>query len=157
KFGGEGGKKVRCRTGVISQEPEYLSGPPHSCCRAAVSAARRSPRRMPLQKPRARKLLRKKKNESWAMRPRPYKSDSLSWRKLVMQNRPVWLVSGSAFVSRVLGSTGRWPVVRGSLPRTAWRSQLVWQPCIRQAAECCRLAACAPQHLRRARHPIVLA
>src|SRR5947207_6282532 len=71
-FGGEGGKKVRCRTGVISQEPEYLSGPPHSCCRAAVSAARRSPRRTPLQKPRARKLLRKKKNESWAMRPRPY-------------------------------------------------------------------------------------
>src|SRR5260370_40028793 len=24
------------------------------------------------------------------MRPRPYKSDSLSWRKLVMRNRPVW-------------------------------------------------------------------
>src|SRR5438034_6204428 len=33
KFGSEGGKKVRCRTGIISQEPEYLSGPPHSCCR----------------------------------------------------------------------------------------------------------------------------
>src|SRR5437764_10569655 len=27
---GEGGKKVRCHTGIISQEPEYLSGPPHS-------------------------------------------------------------------------------------------------------------------------------
>src|SRR5947199_8557350 len=24
-FGGEGGKKVRCRTGIRSQEPEYLS------------------------------------------------------------------------------------------------------------------------------------
>src|SRR5690349_18580027 len=29
-FGGEGGNEVRCRTGMISQEPEYLSGPPHS-------------------------------------------------------------------------------------------------------------------------------
>src|SRR5437867_2614879 len=28
------------------------------------------------------------------MRPRPYKSDSRSWRKLVMQNRPVWFFSG---------------------------------------------------------------
>jgi hypothetical protein len=33
----------------------------------------------------AKKLLRKKKNESWAMRPRPYKSDSRSWRKLVCE------------------------------------------------------------------------
>jgi hypothetical protein len=48
-FEGEGGKKVGCRTGIRSQEPEYLSGPPHSA------------------KP--KKLLRKKKNESWAMRP----------------------------------------------------------------------------------------
>src|SRR5437588_4415730 len=29
-FGGEGGKKVRCRIGILSQEPEYLSDPPHS-------------------------------------------------------------------------------------------------------------------------------
>src|SRR5262249_47018076 len=50
-FGGEGGKKVRCRTGIISQEPEYLSGPPHS-----------------FRECEAKKLLRKKKNESWAMR-----------------------------------------------------------------------------------------
>ena len=48
---GEGGKKVRCRTGIISQEPEYLSGPPHSFRECG-----------------AEKLLRKKKNESWAMR-----------------------------------------------------------------------------------------
>ncbi|PYJ49496.1 MAG: hypothetical protein DME87_09395, partial [Verrucomicrobia bacterium] len=40
----------------------------------------------------AKKLLRKKKNESWAMRPRPNRSDSRSWRKLVMRNRPIWFV-----------------------------------------------------------------
>src|SRR6266550_2686144 len=37
------------------------------------------------------------------MRPRPNKSDSRSWRKLVMRNRPVWFVRvwpGSARVSR---------------------------------------------------------
>jgi vitamin B12 transporter len=67
-----------------------------------------------------------------------------------MQNRPVWFFWGSASVPRALGSTGRWPVVRGSLPRTVWQSHSVGQPCIRPAAECCRLAACAPQQLRRA-------
>jgi hypothetical protein len=34
---------------------------------AAVSAAQRLPRRALLKQPRAKKLLRKKKNESWAM------------------------------------------------------------------------------------------
>ena len=89
-FGGEGGKKVRCRTGVISQEPEYLSGPPHSVA-VALCAARARLTETRLQQ----KLLRKKKNGSWAMRrlvanSGPNKSDSRSWRKLVMQNRPVW-------------------------------------------------------------------
>src|SRR6266487_4307142 len=37
-FGGEGGNKVRCRTGIISQEPEYLSGPPHSAVAVALCA-----------------------------------------------------------------------------------------------------------------------
>ena len=36
---GEGGKKVRCRTGIISQEPEYLSGPPHSWLQGATAWA----------------------------------------------------------------------------------------------------------------------
>jgi len=74
-----------------------------------------------------------------------------------MRNRLVWFVSSIASVLDVLGSTGRGPVVRGSLPRTGWRSPLVWQPCIPPAAECCRLAACAPQNLSRARYPIVIA
>ncbi len=37
------------------------------------------------------------------------------------------------------------------------QSQVVLQPCIRPAAECCGLAACVPQNLRRARSPIRLA
>src|SRR5437867_7281479 len=32
------------------------------------------------------------------MRPRPYKSDSRSWRKLVMQNRSVWFFPGALLV-----------------------------------------------------------
>jgi hypothetical protein len=36
---GEGGKKVRCRRGIISQEPEYLSGSPHSAVAVALIAA----------------------------------------------------------------------------------------------------------------------
>src|SRR4029077_16638814 len=61
--GGEGGKKVRCRTGIISQEPEYLSGPPHSVAVALCATPAR------LTKTRLQqKLLRKKKNESWTMR-----------------------------------------------------------------------------------------
>src|SRR5437667_6977917 len=53
-----------------------------------------------------KKLLRKKKNESWAMRPRPYKSDSRSWRKLVC--RIVQFGSfRSAHASRVLVSASR--------------------------------------------------
>ena len=44
------------------------------------------------------------------------------------------------------GSTGRWPVVRGSLPRTGGVHTFRLQRCIRQAAEYYRLAACAPQH-----------
>ena len=50
-----------------------------------------------------KKLLRKKKNESWTMECRqwrPNKSNSRSWRKLVMRNRPVWFVQGSAGVPR---------------------------------------------------------
>ena len=83
-----------------------------------------------------------------------------------MQNRPVWF-RASASVPRVPGNTGRWPVVRGSLPRTVWQSQFVWQRCVRPAAECCRfatanpsgggLAACAPHHLKRAPHLIIIA
>src|SRR6266550_3584244 len=38
---GEGGKKVRCRTGIISQEPEYLSGPPHSVAVALLATTKR--------------------------------------------------------------------------------------------------------------------
>src|SRR2546423_7799309 len=67
-----------------------------------------------------------------------------------MLNRPVWLVSGTASVSRVLRSTGR-------LPRTVWQSQSVWQRCIRPAAECCRLAACAPQHQGHVRYQLRIA
>ncbi len=76
-----------------SQEPEYLSGPPHSVAVALCATPAR------LTETRLReKLLRKKKNESWAMRAsknsRPNKSDSRSWRKLVMQNRSVWFFAG---------------------------------------------------------------
>ena len=54
---------MRCRTGIISQEPEYLSGPPHSVAVAlCVTPARLTETRL------QQKLLRKKKNESWAMR-----------------------------------------------------------------------------------------
>src|SRR5262249_40270379 len=41
-----------------------------------------------------------------------------------------------------------------SLPRTVWQSYLILQPCIRPVAECCRLAACAPQHPRQTRYPL---
>src|SRR5947207_5375475 len=61
---GEGGKKVRCRTGIIGQEPEYLSDPPHSAVAPICDRGRRD-QRSRLQ---PKKLLRKKKNESWAMR-----------------------------------------------------------------------------------------
>src|SRR5437660_994965 len=61
---GEGGKKVRCRTGIIGQEPEYLSDPPHSAV-AAIGDRGGRDQRSRLQ---PKKLLRKKKNESWAMR-----------------------------------------------------------------------------------------
>src|SRR6202162_5377771 len=44
-----------------------------------------------------------------------------------------------------LGSTGCQPVVRGSLPRTCFFRAYRLPTCIRQAAECYRLAACAPQ------------
>src|SRR6266540_3116521 len=54
----------------------------------------------------AKKLLRKKKNESWAMRPRPYKSDSRSWRKLVCKIAQFGLF-GVAHASRVLVSASR--------------------------------------------------
>ena len=50
--------------GIKSQEPEYLSGPPHSCSRRAVRDACASHRDAAT----AKKLLRKKKNESWTMR-----------------------------------------------------------------------------------------
>jgi hypothetical protein len=40
------------------------------------------------------------------------------------------------------------PVVRGSLPRTAWLTQISRQIGIRQAAKCYRLAACAPRNFR---------
>ena len=59
------------------QEPEYSTGPPHSCAVATALCRRdliRPDRPGRLQC--AKKLLRKKKNESWAMRPRPNKSDS---------------------------------------------------------------------------------
>jgi hypothetical protein len=60
-FGGEGGNEVRFRTGIISQEPEYLSGPPHSVAVAlCATPARLTETRL------QQKLLRKKKNESWA-------------------------------------------------------------------------------------------
>ena len=82
-FGGEGGKKVRpAGAGPESQKPEYLSGPPHSCLAPRYVGGLQT-RRHSAVATAAKKLLRKKKNESWAMRPRPYKSDSRSWRKLV--------------------------------------------------------------------------
>ena len=62
-LGGEGGKKERCRTGILSQEPEYLSGSPHSVA-VALCATRARLTEARLQQ----KLLREKKNESWAMR-----------------------------------------------------------------------------------------
>ena len=54
---------MRCRTGIISQEPEYLSGPPHSVAVALCATPVRLTETQLQQK-----LLRKKKNESWAMR-----------------------------------------------------------------------------------------
>ena len=45
----------------------------------------------------------------------------------------------------VLESTGRWPVVRGSLPRTAWDALAMFAHAFGTAAECHRLAAFAPQ------------
>ena len=47
----------------------------------------------------------------------------------------------------LLGSTGYQPVVRGSLARTWWINYSASQAYIRQAAECYRPAACAPQIL----------
>ena len=44
-----------------------------------------------------------------------------------------------------LGSTGRWPVVRGSLPRTAWNALAIFAHAFGTAAECHTLAVCAPQ------------
>gem|GEM_PF-3272374 len=41
QLSGEGGKKVRCRTGILSQEPEYLSGPPHSVAVALLATPKR--------------------------------------------------------------------------------------------------------------------
>ena len=55
---------MRCRTGIIGQEPEYLSDPPHSAVAPICDRGRRD-QRSRLQ---PKKLLRKKKNESWAMR-----------------------------------------------------------------------------------------
>jgi hypothetical protein len=40
QLSGEGGEKVRCRTGTLSQEPEYLSGPPHSVAVALLATER---------------------------------------------------------------------------------------------------------------------
>ena len=64
---------MRCRTGIISQEPEYLSDPPHSV--AVALSARRSKAEGGCATPvflietrLQQKLLRKKKNESWTMR-----------------------------------------------------------------------------------------
>jgi len=54
---------VRCHKGIISQEPEYLSGPPHSVAVALCE----TPARL-IETRLQQKLLRKKKNESWAMR-----------------------------------------------------------------------------------------
>ena len=53
----------------------------------------------------------------------------------------------------MLGSTGCQPVVRGSLPRTTRMSFAAWISCkeaFGEAAECDRLAACAPQHVSHA-------
>src|SRR5581483_5436990 len=44
-----------------------------------------------------------------------------------------------------LGSTGRWPVVRGGSPRICFSNKSRMSNCIRRAAECHRPAACAPQ------------
>ena len=71
-----------------------------------------------------------------------------------MQNRSVWFALGTAHVPRVPRSTGRWPVVRSSLPRSLWQCQFAWQRCIRPAAECCRLAVCDPQQWRRLRYSL---
>ena len=54
----------------------------------------------------AKKLLRKMKNESWAMRPRPYKSDSRSWRNLLCEIVQFGLLGG-AHACRVLVSASR--------------------------------------------------
>ncbi len=56
-----------------------------------------------------------------------------------------------------LGSTGCQPVVRGSLPRTCFVRAYRLPTCIRQAAECYRLAACAPQKQSRWQRRSVLA
>jgi hypothetical protein len=41
QLSGEGGKKVRCRAGIIGQEPEYLSGSPHSVAVALLATPKR--------------------------------------------------------------------------------------------------------------------
>jgi vitamin B12 transporter len=71
-----------------------------------------------------------------------------------MKNRSVWFALDTAHVPRVPGSTGRWPVVGGTLPRSLWQCQFGWQPCIQPAAECCRLAACARQQFRQLRYSL---
>jgi hypothetical protein len=65
-FGGEGGKKVIPAMPEQTQEPEYLSGLPHSAV-AAIGDRGGGDQRSRLQR-RPEKLLRKKKNESWAIR-----------------------------------------------------------------------------------------
>src|SRR6266542_437743 len=86
-----------------SQEPEYLSGPPHSSRECGT-----------------KKLLRKKKNESWAMRPRPYKSDSLSWRSLVCEIVQFGFVFGERTLSHLRYS----PLCRSSASRRKRRRLL---------------------------------
>src|ERR1043166_4203605 len=124
-FRGEGGKKVRCPTGIISQEPEYLSGPPHS---VAVALCARSPlteRRL------QQKLLRKKKNESWAMR-----------RLVVIRGltSPTLGVGGNLLCSHRTASKFPGAQAAGLRCLAARRTRA-----FRRAAVKCTRAACAPQ------------
>src|SRR6266516_7459891 len=75
---------------------------------------------------------------SWA-----YKSDSRSWRKLVMQNRPVWFARGSARVSRA----GFGVAPKQSVPNAEISGG-------GSAQEKSAIARRARQHPRRMRYPI---
>ncbi|MEY2526520.1 MAG: hypothetical protein QOE73_1291, partial [Verrucomicrobiota bacterium] len=139
-----------------------MSGPPHSCV-VATALCRRDPIRPDragrLQN--AKKLLRKRRNESWAMRPAMAGQTSPtleSWRKLVMQNRPICFVVGIAvsLCSRAYSDVGRskFPhrraVARAPLPEGEGRVRAHARLSVLSASRCFRF----PHRRAAARAPL---